>query len=68
MTTQAPSDMSLRWFHVVFITTCAILSIVIAVWAVQHNRWLMALVALVGGTILVVYRRTFLEKVRRIGI
>lgn len=30
--------MSLKLFHIIFITTCVILTLLVAVWAVQQTR------------------------------
>ncbi len=57
--------MSLRTFHILFISLCAILAVWTAAWAVDHGRWVLALCALVGGTLLIVYRGAFLAKVRK---
>ena len=57
--------MSLRWFHAVFIGMCVLLAIFVAAWAMQHTHWMLALVALAGGTWLVVYREAFLRKTAR---
>ncbi len=54
--------MSLRWFHAIFIGICVLLAIFVAAWAVRHAHWMLALVAPVGGTWLVVYRETFLRR------
>ena len=58
--------MSLKWFHVIFIGTAILLSVVLAAWAVRHEMWLTALVALASGSSLVLYRRTFLQKMREL--
>ena len=60
--------MSLKWFHVFFIGTCVLLTIVVAVWAVENARWLLALLALAGGAALIVYREIFLRKAREFGL
>ena len=58
--------MSLKWFHVIFVGTSVLLSVVLAAWAVRHEMWLTALVALAGGSALILYRRTFLQKTREL--
>jgi uncharacterized membrane protein len=60
--------MSLRTFHILFISICAILAVWTAAWAVEHGRWFLALAALVGGTMLIVYRGAFLAKARKINL
>jgi len=59
--------MSLRWFHAMFIGVCVLLAIFVAAWAVQYAHWMLALVALGGGTWLVVYREAFLRRTARFG-
>jgi hypothetical protein len=54
--------MSLKWFHIFFITVCVVLAIGIAVWAIRTDHWAVALVAIASGSALVVYRRAFLRK------
>lgn len=46
--------MSLKWFHVLFITISVALTVLVAVWATQHAQWLLAMLALAGGAALVV--------------
>ena len=58
--------MSLKWFHVFFIGTAVVLTVVVAVWAVQNAQWWLALSALAAGAALVVYREFFLRKVREL--
>ncbi len=53
--------MSLKWFHVLFISVCVLLAVGVAIWAVQSNQWLIALAALASGSALIVYRRAFLH-------
>lgn len=60
--------MSLRTFHILFISICAILAVWTAAWAVEHGRWFLALAALVGGTTLIVYRGAFLAKAQKINL
>ena len=60
--------MSLKWFHVFFITLCAVMAVGVAVWAVQAAHWPLALVALGCGAVLIVYRGAFLRKARSLGI
>ena len=67
--------MSLKFFHVLFISASSLMALGIGLWAVQAWRadgstgWLsLAAVALAGGGALVVYGRAFLRKARRLGI
>jgi hypothetical protein len=60
--------MSLKLFHVVFITVSVGLALFVAVWAVQDARWVLAAGALAAGAALLVYRGLFLRKAREIGL
>ena len=60
--------MSLKWFHIVFITSSAALALVLAVWSIAHGRLVLAALAIVGGGALVVYQNKFVAKARRIGL
>ena len=60
--------MSLKWFHIVFISSSAALALLMAIWAIANGRLLMAAVAIAGGGLLVVYQNKFVEKARRIGL
>jgi uncharacterized membrane protein len=53
---------SLKWFHAFFIGICVLLAVFVAAWALQHARWLLAVIAIGGGAALVMYRRAFLQK------
>lgn len=57
--------MSLRTFHILFISICAILAVWTAAWAVDQGRWFLAVTALAGGTLLIVYRGAFLKKAEK---
>ena len=67
--------MSLRFFHLLFIAVSTLMCLVVGIWAVDAYRtdgsftWLaLAVVALVGGGVLVVYGNRFLEKTRKLGV
>jgi hypothetical protein len=67
--------MSLKFFHILFITLSTLLSLGVGLWAIDTWRadgditWLaLALVAFGGGGGLVVYANRFLQKVRKLGI
>ena len=67
--------MSLKFFHLLFIGLSALMSLGVAIWAVDAWRsdnavsWLvLALVAIAGGGGLVVYGSRFLQKFRKLGI
>ena len=60
--------MSLKWFHVLFIGICILLTIFVAVWAVENAQWLLALLTLAGGAALIMYRKFFLRKAQQFGL
>lgn len=60
--------MSLKWFHLFFISTSIGLTVVVAAWALQHAQWLLAVGSLAVGTTLFVYRGAFLRKAREVNI
>jgi hypothetical protein len=59
--------MSLKWFHIVFISSSAALALLTTIWAVANGRLMLAVFASVGGGALVVYQNRFMEKARRFG-
>lgn len=67
--------MSLRFFHIVFIVLSALMSLVVGIWAIDAYRidgaptWAaLAVLALTGGGLLVVYGTRFLKKMRKLGV
>jgi hypothetical protein len=67
--------MSLKFFHIVFITVSTLLCLFVALWALDAYRadgqatWVgLAAVAVAGGGFLVVYGTRFLQKTRKLGI
>jgi hypothetical protein len=63
--------MSLRFFHILFIALSALMALVVGIWAIDAYRrdgapmWIaLALFALAGGALLVVYGNRFLKKTR----
>ena len=71
----ADHQMSLRFFHILFIVVSALMSLVVGIWAIDAYRtdasptWLaLAVLAFAGGAALVVYGNRFLQKTRKLGI
>jgi hypothetical protein len=67
--------MSLSFFHIVFIVLSALMSIVVGIWAIDAYRtdgsptWAaLAVLAFVGGALLVIYGSRFLQKTRKLGV
>ena len=67
--------MSLKFFHILFITLSSVMSIVVGVWALDaygedgSAMWLGLAVLAIGGSVgLVFYGTRFLHKMRKLGI
>jgi len=67
--------MSLRFFHILFITVSSLMCLVVGVWAIDAYRtdgaasWMaLAALAFAGGGVLVVYGNRFLQKTRKLGV
>jgi hypothetical protein len=67
--------MSLKFFHIVFITISTLLCLVVGIWALGAYRadgsttWIaLSASAFVGGGLLVVYGTRFLQKFRKLGV
>jgi hypothetical protein len=60
--------MSLKWFHIVFITFSVLLSLWFGIWAVFNEQLVLGIVSLGASAALVLYGNYFLGKARRIGV
>ena len=60
--------MSLKWFHIVFITLSMLLSIGFGVWGLLHQQVVLGVASLAGSAGLCVYGNYFLGKARRLGV
>lgn len=60
--------MSLKWFHLVFLTVCSLLCVTMAIWGVANDVLWLAAVAVASGVTLTVYGNWFLRKARKIGL
>ena len=67
--------MSLRFFHVLFIGLSSLMALGLGLWSIDAWRtegsvaWLaLAVIALAGGGLLVVYGNRFLQRTRNLGI
>jgi hypothetical protein len=60
--------MSLKWFHVVFITLSTLMGIAIGVWGLFNNFTALGLASLASSAALCVYGTYFLQKARREGL
>jgi hypothetical protein len=60
--------MSLKWFHIVFITLSMLVSLGFGVWAVFNQHITLGVASLAGSAGLVVYANYFLGKARKLGV
>jgi hypothetical protein len=60
--------MSLKWFHVVFITISTLMGIAIGVWGLFNHFAVLAVLSLAASAALCVYGNYFLHKARREGL
>jgi hypothetical protein len=60
--------MSLKWFHIVFITLSMVLSLWFGLWGLFNQQIALGIASLAGSAGLVVYGTYFLGKVRKLGL
>lgn len=60
--------MSLKWFHIVFITLSMLLSLGFGVWGVLNQQVTLGIASLAASAGLVVYGNYFLAKARKLGV
>ena len=60
--------MSLKWFHVVFITISTLMGIAIGVWGFFNHFILLGAASLASSAGLCVYGTYFLQKARKVGL
>ena len=60
--------MSLKWFHIVFISLSVVLSVWFGVWGLFNNQVPLGVIALAASAGLVVYGNHFLAKIRKLGV
>ena len=60
--------MSLKWFHIVFISLSILLSVWFGVWGLFNNQVPLGVIALAASAGLVVYGNHFLAKIRKLGV
>jgi hypothetical protein len=56
--------MTLKWFHIVFITLSMLLSLGMGVWGLVNNFVVLGVLSLAGSAALGVYGPYFLKKMR----
>ena len=57
--------MTLKWFHIVFITLSTLMAIGVGVWGLFNNFVALGIASLVGSAALCMYGPYFLRKVRQ---
>jgi hypothetical protein len=60
--------MSLKWFHVVFITVSMLMGIAIGVWGLVNHFAVLGVASLASSAALCVYGNYFLQKARKVGL
>ena len=60
--------MSLKWFHIVFISLSMLVSLGFGIWGLFNHQVALGVTALAGSAGLCVYGNYFVSKARRIGV
>jgi hypothetical protein len=60
--------MSLKWFHLVFITVCTLMGVAIGVWALFNHFVALGVGSLASSAALCVYTGYFRQKARTAGL
>jgi hypothetical protein len=60
--------MSLKWFHIVFISLSMLMGIAIGIWGLFNNFIVLGLASLASSAALCVYGTYFLRKAREAGL
>ncbi len=60
--------MSLKWFHIVFISLSMLISLGFGVWGLFNQYVVLGVMSLVASAGLVVYGNYFLGKARNLGV
>jgi hypothetical protein len=60
--------MSLKWFHIVFISLSVLLSLAFGLWGLFNHRAALGVLSLAISAGLCVYGKSFLAKVRRLHV
>ncbi len=60
--------MSLKWFHIAFITLSMLMGILIGVWALYTRLPVLGVGSLAASAALCVYGNYFLQKARKAGL
>ena len=60
--------MSLKWFHIVFISLSVLVSLGFGIWGLFNQQSALGIASLAASAGLVVYGNYFLGKVRKLGV
>jgi hypothetical protein len=60
--------MSLKWFHIVFISLSMLMGIAIGIWGLFNNFIVLGLASLASSAALCVYGTYFLRRAREAGL
>jgi len=60
--------MSLKWFHIVFISLSVILALWFGVWGLFNGQLALGIFSLAASAGLVVYGNHFMIKLRKLGV
>lgn len=60
--------MSLKWFHIVFVSLSVLLSVWFGIWGLFNHEIVLGIVSLGASVGLVVYGNYFLAKLRKLGV
>ena len=60
--------MSLKWFHIVFITLSVVLSLWFGIWGLFNQQVALGVVSLGASLGLVVYGQYFMAKIRKFSV
>jgi len=60
--------MSLKWFHIVFVSLSMVVSLGFGVWGLFNQHAALGIASLAASAGLVVYGNYFLGKVRKLGV
>ena len=60
--------MSLKWFHIAFISLSVLLSVWFGIWGLFHQQSALGIVSLAASAGLVVYGNYFMGKIRKLGV
>jgi hypothetical protein len=60
--------MSLKWFHIVFVSLSMLVSLGFGIWGLFNQHAVLGIASLSASAALVVYGNYFLGKVRKLGV